>query len=120
MKHIGKSLKEAHQKSRGKKLLYKLFWELHYFEDYFKRLKFLSDEDLLFKIYDSFGKIGERKDKGQLKRFIEWPKFAEDSPEIEEPKAKAGNFLDSLENFLKTPDPDPQPTNGKLPKGNLW
>lgn len=117
LKHLRKALKEAHQKSKGKGL-YKLFWEFHYLEDYFKNLKFLSDEDLLFKIYDSFGKIGERKNKGELKRFIEWPKFSEtEEPEVTtKTETQKGNFLDSLEDFLKS---EPQPTNGKV-KGNLW
>ncbi len=119
LKHLRKALKEAHRKSQGKGF-YRLFWEFHYLEDYFKKLQFLSDEDLLFKIYDSFGKIGERKNKGQLKRFIDWPDMVEteEPPEVTtKTETQKGNFLNSLEDFLKT---DPQPTNGKTPKGNLW
>jgi hypothetical protein len=59
--HLKKAFKYAHEYSKDKPFIVKLFWELEGIEKYFKAIEYLSDEDLLFKVYNSFEKVNAKQ-----------------------------------------------------------
>jgi hypothetical protein len=63
LSHLMESFKVGLKKSKNKSVFYRIFWILEYMEEYFKKLDWISDEDLLFKIYNSFGKVGSSDKK---------------------------------------------------------
>jgi hypothetical protein len=61
VKHFKKSIEFTKEYTKNRKL--NLFYELEGISKYFEKVEYLSDEDLLFKIYDSFGKVHAKKNK---------------------------------------------------------
>jgi hypothetical protein len=75
----------------------RLFWELEGIEKYFKAIEYLSDEDLLFKVYNSFKKVNA-KQRGIFKNS---PKNYEtiSSDEKIKKNGKVNNNLEWLKNL---------------------
>jgi hypothetical protein len=99
--HSIKSLKLALKKSKDKSVFYRLFWIAEYVEEYFTRLDWISEEDLLFKIYDSFGKVGKGKGKAGIfqnsKKNNEYENIGkEDTPKPENGQMKNNHELEWL------------------------
>jgi hypothetical protein len=55
IKHFKNSLKFTREYTKNRKP--NLFYELEGISKYFEKIEYFSEEDLLFKIYDSFGKV---------------------------------------------------------------
>lgn len=97
--HLFKAFKMGGQNANGKSIFYRLGYELEGIERYFKKLEYLSETDLLFKVYDSFEKVGDRTEAGRYK-FITFDEPSWNTLDIEaEPVVSDTDWLSSLDSL---------------------
>jgi hypothetical protein len=98
IKHCKKACKFAGEYTREKKQRFNLFYELEGISKYFEKVDYLSEEDILFKVYNSFEKVHQRKNKLPFNE--EWNKKdygpKEDTPKPENGQVKTNTEMEWL------------------------